>query len=125
MGECILGWTRQGRGWDTKGSIYWKSPEGIEQFDWVPGFPFASDPTAMWQVVELFRKGWNGHVAAVIKMLVLDYNCKTGGDCYARIWGPDLIGGEACADNMPTAVCRAALKAFVAQPLRREDAKVS
>lgn len=65
---------------------------------------------AAWEVVEKFRCGvGEEHAAAVIEMVVSDV-C-TVDDCYCKIYGPSIAEVEAIADQMPLAICRAALVA--------------
>lgn len=58
-------------------------------------------------VVQVLRCGYRGHVAAVIKMTVLD--C-LGPDCEVEIYGPDIARVHAHAQEMPEAICLAFLK---------------
>lgn len=70
---------------------------------------YSTDIAAAWQVVEMFRRGVAGHVAAYIEMHVSD--AVRGNDCSCSISAPDLAEVVAFANEMPLAICLAALKA--------------
>lgn len=71
---------------------------------------YSIDWAAAGQIVQAMRCGHAGHAAAVIEMIVYDH--LPPNDCYCHIYGPDLAGGEAYANEMPLAICLAFLKAM-------------
>ena len=72
---------------------------------------YSEDISAAWGVIEKFRIGINNNVAAVIEMTVLDTISVP--DCEVKIYGPTVAEVFANAEEMPLAICRAALKAVL------------
>jgi hypothetical protein len=70
---------------------------------------YSTDIAAAWEVVEQFRRGWNGQAAACIDMHVSDYVSMP--DCHCIIYGPSITRIHAEAETMPLAICLAALRA--------------
>jgi hypothetical protein len=62
-----------------------------------------------WMVVEKFRRGIPGHVSSVVEMTVSDE--AIGPDCTCKIYGCDLQEVETTQQEMPLAICIAALMA--------------
>ena len=103
VAEHIMGWERQGSGWNVNGSISWPDPEGnTTPLAWVKDFPFSSDIAAAWQVVE--------KLILDNKLFELEFYQESV-DSRPR-WGA-AFGIESYADTAPLAVCRAALKAVL------------
>lgn len=74
------------------------------------GLPrYSADIAAAWFVVEKFRRGCNGMVAACVDLQVSDYPDVR--DCFCKIYGPSTPESIASATEMPLAICLAALKA--------------
>jgi hypothetical protein len=59
------------------------------------------------EIVQVLRRGYNGHAAAVIRMTVYDF---LGPDCQVEIYGPDIAHVCVLAQEMPEAICLAFLK---------------
>lgn len=70
---------------------------------------YSTDIAAAWQVVETFRRGANGKAACCVELFVTDYPQPQ--DCRCSIYGPDTADAVAWANEMPFAICLAALKA--------------
>ena len=71
---------------------------------------FSTDIDAAWSVVQLFRTGRYrpGKVACVVEMRYTDL---VRDDSECRIFSPDLAPVYGCANDLPLAICKAALKA--------------
>lgn len=84
-------------------------PPRTHMIDARPVPHFSTNIAAAWEVVEVFRQGWNGHCAAVIKLTVFDDIDPE--DCHSVIYAPDIAEASAMAREMPLAICRAAIQA--------------
>ena len=85
-----------------------------DEWDEMPYAPlYSTNIAAAWEVVELFRRGQQSQpernsVACVVELVVID--CCTPEDCICSIYSPSLAKAVATANQMPLAICRAALK---------------
>ena len=75
--------------------------------EWSP----STDIAAAWEVIEIFRSGWQGHAAACIDIKISDWVGRP--DCQVSIFGPDIAEVRAEAYSICLAICRAALKAIM------------
>lgn len=75
----------------------------------VGGCPkYSTNIKSAWEVINRFRQGFDEHAAAVIEMAIYD---SFAPDCRCLIFGPTINDVSAMADEMPMAICLAALKA--------------
>jgi hypothetical protein len=70
---------------------------------------YSGSMNAAWQVVEKFRRGCNGKVAACIEVVTTDIANDV--DTYCKIYGPDTAEVIEWANAAPVAICLAALRA--------------
>lgn len=89
----------------------WISPSGY--FVWEPP-QYSTSIAEAWLVVEKFRRGWNGHVAACIDLSITDEILAN--DCRVTIYGPTIATVSAEAVTIPLAICLAALMAVEGKP---------
>ena len=68
---------------------------------------YSTDIAAAWEIVDIFRRGWNGHGAATTQIVVSD--AFTHPACCISISVPDFPDLHTWADTVPLAICRAAL----------------
>ena len=80
-----------------------------ERFNLPCSGQYSIDMNDAWLVVEKFRRGWNGKVAAYIELHISDRPIDE--DCICIIYGPNVGLVDASAKEMPLAICLAALKA--------------
>ena len=83
-----------------------RGPDSPLRIDDAPP-PYSSDIATAWLVVEEFRRGWNGHAAASVILHVTEEVGEP--DCSCTIYGPDIAKVTELAQEMPLAICRAAL----------------
>jgi hypothetical protein len=81
---------------------------GCNEWRYSPYLEYSDDIAVAWQVVEVFRRGWNNHTAACVSLNVFDYIEPQ--DCQCVIYAPDIKETCALGREMPVAICRAALK---------------
>lgn len=86
-------------------------PAALDYDDFYPGEEphYSTSIAAAWEVVERFRRGCNGKVAACVDVCVTDIPDPC--DTYCKICGPDTAEVIEWADTAPLAICKAALKA--------------
>lgn len=108
------GWHFVGAGIPTRGDGWMSHPDTCRHKEGVCypiGYPqeYSTEIELAWRIVEEFRRGWrHKKAAAVIKMIV--YDTLGMPDCECKIYAPDIADASAIAEEMPLAICRAALE---------------
>lgn len=87
---------------------HWISDRTYEEVEW-PKY-YSTNWSAMGELVQLARCGFDGHAAAVVEIHVFDH--LPPNDCVCRIYGPDLRGAHACGDEIPEVVAKAFVGAY-------------
>ncbi len=68
---------------------------------------YSSNIGDAFRVIERFRRGTNGKVAACVEMTVSDVI--THPDCTCKIYAPDIAECVGTGQEMPEAICKAAI----------------
>lgn len=102
----LFGWEQRGDGtW--YGEDHWPEARSWVELEWPP--EYSTFIVSAWEIVELFRHGWNGHAAAFVRIDM--YDTLDPSDCYVGIVAPNIPQAAGWAGTVPLAICRAALEA--------------